>query len=338
MTMAATMVEQAASMLVDRLGDRVRRDVPLAPLTTYRVGGPAALFLEVRSLADLEVVGEVRAATAIPVLVVGRGSNMLVADTGFAGIAVSIASFADGIDIPVPAGAPLGSPVVVTAGGGVPLPVLARRTAAAGVTGFEWAVGVPGSIGGAVRMNAGGHGSDMAAGLVAVDVFDLGSGGGSRTIPAGALGLRFRASSLHPDHVVISAQLRLSVGDRAAAEAEIAEVVRWRREHQPGGQNCGSVFVNPVPGEVAAGALVDGLGLRGLRIGTAWVSEKHANFIQASEGGSAADVRAVMEAVRERVARGTGYRLRSEVRLVGFDDADPLSFDDSGAIHGGATA
>ena len=95
-------------------------------------------------------------------------------------------------------------------------------------------------------------------------------------------------------------------GDRDAAEATIAEIVRWRREHQPGGQNCGSVFVNPVPGEVSAGSLVDGLGLRGFRIGTAWVSQKHANFVQASEGGSAADVRAVIEAVRAARGRGDG--------------------------------
>ena len=99
--------------------------------------------------------------------------------------------------------------------------------------------------------------------------------------------------------------------------------MRWRREHQPGGQNCGSVFVNPVPGEVSAGSLVDGLGLRGFRIGTAWVSEKHANFVQASEGGSAADVRAVIEAVRAQVAEATGFHLRSEVRLVGFGGGAP---------------
>ena len=94
----------------------------------------------------------------------------------------------------------------------------------------------------------------------------------------------------------------MRAGDRADAEAELAEIVRWRRENQPGGQNAGSVFVNPVPGEVSAGMLIDGLGLRGFRIGTAWVSEKHANFIQGSDGGSADDVRAVMEHVRERVA------------------------------------
>ena len=177
-------------------------------------------------------------------------------------------------------------------------------------------------------MNAGGHGSDMAACLVDVDVIDLADGGVRHTLPVEAVGLRFRASSLAPAHVVVAVRLQLHVGDRAAAEAEIAEVVHWRREHQPGGQNCGSVFVNPVPGEVAAGALIDGLGLRGFRIGSAWVSDKHANFVQADEGGRAADVRAVIEAVRSQVAVATGHRLRSEVRLVGFDDTDPLSFDD----------
>jgi UDP-N-acetylmuramate dehydrogenase len=161
-------------------------------------------------------------------------------------------------------------------------------------------------------------------------VFDLGGGidAGVATRAAADLGLRFRASSLAPLLVVLEARLALAYGDRLAAEAEIGEIVRWRREHQPGGQNCGSVFVNPVPGEVTAGALIDELGLRGLRIGSAWVSEKHANFIQAGEGGKASDVRAVIEEVRGRVAAASGYVLRSEVRLVGFDDTDPMSFDD----------
>jgi UDP-N-acetylmuramate dehydrogenase len=326
---AATTLGTAAALLQERLGEHVLRDVPLAPMTTYRVGGSAALFVDVGSADELVAIAEVRAATGLPVLVIGRGSNMLVADAGFAGLAISVAGFASRIELPDTAGLEFGAPVTVTAGGGVSLPVLARQSAAAGLTGFEWAVGVPGSIGGAVRMNAGGHGSDMAASLVDVDVIDLADGGARHTVPAETIGLRFRASSLAPGHVVVAVRLRLHVGDRAAAEAEIAEVVHWRREHQPGGQNCGSVFVNPVPGEVAAGALIDGLGLRGFRIGTACVSEKHANFIQADDAGFAADVRAVMEEVRRRVAIATGYRLRSEVRLVGFDDADPLSFDDA---------
>jgi UDP-N-acetylmuramate dehydrogenase len=309
------------------LGERARRDVPLGPMTTYRVGGSAALFVDAAEVGDLIAVAEARAATGIPVLVVGRGSNMLVADAGFAGIAVSVAQLAGQIDIDTDASR-------VTAGGGVALPVLARRTAAAGLTGFEWAVGVPGSIGGAVRMNAGGHGSDIAAALVDVDVFDIDTCA-RLTLPAEVIGLRFRASSLAPAHVVLSARLQLAPGDRERSEAELAAIVRWRREHQPGGQNCGSVFVNPVPGEgpdaVSAGLLIDSLGLRGTRFGTAWVSEKHANFIQAGEGGSAADVRRAIEQVRARVAEATGYRLRSEVRLVGFDDADPMSFEEHAA-------
>lgn len=318
-------VEAAASLLRERLGDRLQVDAPLAPMTTYRVGGSAALFVDVESLDDLIAVADARAATGATVLVIGRGSNMLVADTGFDGIAITVAGFADHIGLPEAAD----GRCVVVAGGGVALPVLARRTASAGITGFEWAVGVPGSIGGAVRMNAGGHGSDMAACLVDVRVFDIDRPGlGLVTIPADELGLRFRASSLAPSHVVVDARLALAAGDRESAEREISEIVRWRRENQPGGQNCGSVFVNPVPGEITAGGLIDSLGLRGFAIGTAAVSEKHANFVQASEGGSAADVRSVIEAVRAQVAERTGYQLRSEVRLVGFDDSDPLSFDD----------
>jgi UDP-N-acetylmuramate dehydrogenase len=298
-------------------------------MTTYKVGGAASVFVEVASIDDLVAVAEARAATAVDVLVVGRGSNMLIADEGFAGVAVSIAGLADQIEIPPVVDRDDPSAYTVVAGGAVSLPVLARRTAAASLTGFEWAVGVPGSIGGAVRMNAGGHGSDMAACLIDVDVFDLESTRASLIrLAAGELGLRFRASSLAPAHVVISARVGLSAGSRAESEAEIAEIVRWRREHQPGGQNCGSVFVNPVPGEVTAGELIDRLGLRGFRVGTASVSEKHANFVQADEGGRAADVRAVIEAVRARVRAETGYALRSEVRLVGFDDTDPLAFDD----------
>ena len=345
MTIVDDALVTAGTLLAERLGDRVRRDVPLAPMTTYRVGGSAALFVDVEALDDLAAVAEVRRVTGVPVLVVGRGSNMLVADSGFEGVAISIAGLAGGItlpDTPSPPQTPAlaqtprleGAPCSVIAGGGVSMPVLARRTAAAAITGFEWAVGVPGSVGGAVRMNAGGHGSDMAACVADVDVFDLdvfdvaGEASGLTTLNVEQLGLRFRASALAPLAVVVTARLRLAVGEREASEREMAEIVRWRREHQPGGQNCGSVFVNPVPYEVAAGGLIDSLGLRGFRIGTAWVSDKHANFIQASEGGRAADVRAVIEAVRDRVAEATGYQLRSEVRLVGFDDADPMSFDD----------
>ncbi len=322
---------EAGEFLRERLGGAVVADRPLGPLTTYRVGGNARWFVDARSVDDLRAVAEARRRTGVSVLMIGRGSNMLVADDGFDGVAVSVAEFAADIDVPHgTTDLDPGTPVVVTAGGGAALPVVARRTAACGVRGFEWAVGVPGSVGGAVRMNAGGHGSDMAACVTDVGLLDLDDPdrGVFRTAVAD-LGLRFRASSLPPAQIVLDARLALRAGDRAVSEAEISEIVRWRREHQPGGQNCGSVFVNPVPGEVTSGGLIDGLGLRGFRIGTSWVSEKHANFIQADDGGSAADVRAVIETVRQRVADATGYHLRSEVRLVGFDDTDPMSFEET---------
>ena len=304
----AAAVDRAA----DILGTLGERDAPLGPLTTYRVGGPTAVLARVESVADLAVVHHALAASGLPVLVVGRGSNLLVADRGFPGLAVVLGEFALEIEVH-------GSDVV--AGGAVSLPVLARKTVAAGLTGLEWAVGVPGSVGGGVRMNAGGHGSDIASTAVGVRVFDLRSGEDCR-VPAHALGLRFRGSDLDDHQVVMSARFELAPGDREASEATLTEIVRWRREHQPGGQNAGSVFVNPIPGQLSAGELIDSLDLRGLRIGSAEVSPKHANFIQADEGGRADDVRALMAAVRARVLEERGIALRSEIRQIGFDERD----------------
>ncbi len=296
------------------LGSRARHDVPIGPLTTFRAGGAAALVVTIESPDDLGLVGRAVRESGVASFVLGRGSNVLVADEGYDGLVVVLGSFATSITISTASA----TPASVTAGAAVLLPVLARRTAAAGLTGAEWMVGIPGSVGGAVRMNAGGHGSDMAAILAGVRVTDLLSGE-DREVSPDALALRFRGSAVADHQVVTAARFELAAGDRTRSEAEIAEIVRWRREHQPGGQNCGSVFVNPVPYQLSAGEVIDGLGLRGLRIGTAQVSDKHANFIQADEGGSAADVWAVMETVRSRVLAERGIALRSEVRLVGFE-------------------
>jgi len=312
--------DRAVHAAVQILGPLAELDVPLAPMTTYRVGGSAAVFVRPRTCDDLHVIAEAVAVSELPVVVIGRGSNLLVADAGFRGIAISLAVLGSGIEI-------VGT--VVRAGGAVALPVLARRTVAAGLTGFEWAVGVPGSVGGGVRMNAGGHGSDMASCLRCVEMFDL-DRRAAVELPAAALGMRFRGSDLGDRQLIVHATLDLAPGSVEASEAELEEIVRWRREHQPGGQNAGSVFVNPVPGEVTAGELIDRIGLRGFRIGTAHVSEKHANFIQGTDGGSADDVLRVIEEVRRRVADETGYVLRSEVRLIGTGDG----FDEALAGHG----
>jgi UDP-N-acetylmuramate dehydrogenase len=300
--MTGDAVEAAAA----RLGALARRDVSLAPLTTYRVGGPAALFVEARHGRDLTLVAEAVAATGVEVLVVGKGSNLLVADAGFPGLAVLLGeAFADvAVDGPT-----------VRAGAAAFLPRVARASVNAGLTGFEWAVGVPGSIGGAVRMNAGGHGSDMAATLSEVTLVDL-AAGEERVVPAGQLALSYRSSAVAPHQVVTSATLALQPGDAVAGKAAVTEIVAWRRAHQPGGHNAGSVFTNP-PGD-SAGRLIDAAGGKGLRVGTAEVSPKHANFIQADDGGSADDVAALMAEARRLVSASAGVDLHAETRMVGF--------------------
>ena len=312
-------------------GKRARSDVSLAQYTTYRVGGNAALHIHVESIDDLEAISAVLAQVDLPLLVIGRGSNMLIADTGFQGLAITFGSFLEYIDLPdrtIDAGdrgsagsedGVLEVEPIALFGGSVLLPVAARQSVHRGLTGFEWGVGVPGTIGGAVRMNAGGHGSDMASSLVSARIFHL-LRGVEAHVDAVDLGLRFRGSAIADHHVVLSATLNLGwATDTEATENQLSEIVKWRRENQPGGQNAGSVFVNPVPGEVSAGALIDQIGMRGFRIGTAHVSEKHANFIQAEEGGLASDVVQVMAEIRRRVKESTGYDLRSEIRLAGFD-------------------
>jgi UDP-N-acetylmuramate dehydrogenase len=286
----------------------LQRDVALGPLTTYRVGGTASHFAVIETDADLAEVADVVCAEALPVLVVGKGSNLLVADAGFPGVAVVLGDGYARVDI---------EGTLVRAGGATPLPVLARQTARAGLRGLEWAVGVPGSVGGGVRMNAGGHGSDMAASLVRVRVFDLATGD-DWVVQAEHLALAYRHSSIAPSQVVLWAELETMPGDADEANAEISEIVRWRREHQPGGQNAGSVFTNP-PGD-SAGRLVEAAGCKGLRVGTAEVSTKHANFIQADPDGSADDVLALIREVQRRVREDAGVELVPELRLVGFDE------------------
>jgi UDP-N-acetylmuramate dehydrogenase len=165
-------------------------------------------------------------------------------------------------------------------------------------------------------MNAGGHGAEMADNLTTVTTYDLG-GAGMRTRPAGQLALGYRTSNIAASEIVLSAELQLEHGNRETSEAMISEIVRWRRANQPGGQNAGSVFANP-EGD-SAGRLIDASGLKGLRIGSAEVSTKHANFIQADPGGSADDVFALIREVQRRVRENHGIVLRPENVLVGFD-------------------
>ena len=310
--------------LAAELGRRGELMKPLGPLTTYGVGGPAALYVEVEGPGDLEVVRAAlrRAGPGRATFVLGRGSNLLVADAGFDGVVLHLGRGFAGIDLPVrPAGVGPGAPggaerSLVRAGAAVALPVLARRLADVGWSGLSWAVGVPGSVGGAVRMNAGGHGSDMASCLARYSWVDLlGEDGGTDGVARLAYG--YRSSSVAASQLVVAAELRVTPGSVEVEREAAAAIVRWRREHQPGGSNAGSVFANP-EGD-AAGRLVEAAGLKGFRLGTAHVSEKHANFIQADKGGRADDVYALLEHVRAVVAGRCGVTLRTEVRLLGFE-------------------
>ncbi len=311
-------LEPAIDALVGALGEKAQPGAPLGELTTYRVGGSAAVLVTAESVDDLRTIGRVLSADSggeVPILVIGRGSNMLVADSGFAGVAVLLGEGLASVDI---------TGTTVIAGGAAVLPVVARRTVAAGLTGFEWAVGVPGSIGGAVRMNAGGHGSDMAASVTGVRVIDLRTGE-DEAMQVAALEFGYRSSALRSHQVVVDCTLELGLGSIGAGEIALGDIVRWRREHQPGGANAGSVFTNP-PGE-SAGRLIDEAGLKGYRLGSAEISTKHANFIQSDPDGSADDIALLMAEIRRRVVESAGVDLHAETHLVGFD---PLVAADAG--------
>ncbi len=296
--------------LVEVGGARVREHAPLGTRTTYRVGGTARVLVTLARRRDLVELGPHLADLELDLVAVGNGSNLLVADGEVAVCAVVLEGEFAGLDWRDEAGA-----VLVELGAGLDLPVAARRLARAGVTGFEWAVGVPGTVGGAVAMNAGGHGSDTAASLVSATLWREGA---TLTRDAASLGLGYRHSALGAGELVLGATLRLGRGDPAVAEEEVRAVVRWRREHQPGGANAGSVFRNP-PGDHAA-RLIETAGLKGWRRGSARVSEKHANFIQADEGGRAEDVYGLIVEVRARVLEATGVALVCENRFLGFGD------------------
>ncbi len=309
-----------AAALEAQLPGAVARAKRVAELTTYRVGGPIAVCVTATDEDDLLAIAAVIADDPVPVLVVGRGSNLLVADRGFDGLGIVLGAGFETLGVD-PDGA------VVTAGAAVSLPVLARRAAAQGVGGLEFFVGIPGSVGGAVRMNAGGHGRETADVLRRAWAVDLlaGAGAAVEERTAAALDFGYRQSGIGTATVVTRADFDGRSDEVGACEARIAEIVRWRREHQPGGSNAGSVFTNP-PGD-SAGRLIDAVGLKGLRVGGAVVSPKHANFFQAEDGATADDVARLVETVRARVADATGVDLVPELQMIGFD-GEPVTVPD----------
>ncbi len=293
----------------------VQVDVPLAPMTTYKLGGPAAWYVEVGDEAHLsEVLQSV--SDDVEMLILGRGSNLLISDRGFPGLVIRL--LGEFLDVTVDGAG------FVHAGGAASMPRVARSAADAGRCGLEFMVGIPGTVGGGVRMNAGGHGSEISQWLVDAAIIDRASG--TRVEKrVEDLGLSYRHSNLGLGDIVVATRFRTDPCGSLESEEQIREITRWRKEHQPGGTfNAGSVFKNPV-GD-AAGRLIDRAGLKGFRRGGVAVSEMHANFLVADEHATAQDVWDLIWAVRRRVAESEGVWLTPEIRFAG-------SFERSGDEH-----
>jgi UDP-N-acetylmuramate dehydrogenase len=294
------------TLLADGL---VIADAPLGPLTTYKAGGPARFLATIDSLADLERVMATGLAESMEVLVLGRGSNLVVADSGFHGLVIRLGG--EFLDIEVDG-------TLVTGGGAAPLPRLARAAVDHGVLGLEFFVGVPGSVGGAVRQNAGCFGVETTDRLISAQVIDIRTGDRRTTTPED-LELAYRHSNLKTTDLVLGATFQGERGDSDQGRDLMREVTRWRRDNQPGGTlNAGSVFKNP--SAMPAGRLIDELGLKGARIGGVSVSTKHANFFVAGPDATSDDIRRLVEHIKDTVFERSGTMLEPEIQFVGFEE------------------
>ena len=295
----------------------IRPNVDLAPLTTYKLGGPAEWLADAENETDLREILE--SAPDLDVVVLGRGSNLVVADSGYPGLVIRLTG--EFLDATI-----LEDDRSVLAGGGMPLPKLARFAVGEDRGGLEFYIGIPGSVGGAVRMNAGGHGSDTAAWLIEATILDRGSMTSTTRTPE-TLDFSYRHSNLGDDDLVVSARFRTIDQPKATGDEILRNITRWRKQHQPGGTlNAGSVFKNP-PGD-AAGRVIDSLGLKGYRRGGVAVSPVHANFFVSDREATAQDVWDLVWAVRRSVGEATGTWLEPELRFLGEfaptgDEASP---------------
>ena len=289
----------------------VATDEPLARHTTYRIGGPADLFVTVRQRTDLRLALALAAEHRTPHTLLGGGSNVLVSDAGMRGLVICNRCAA--VEVRQEAQGSAGAQV--WAESGVILGALARQMAGLGLGGLFWAEGIPGALGGALVGNAGAFGGSMSDLVVSVEV--LTGAGVAEMLPADTLGFAYRSSWLKGDRalVVTAATLQLTRCDPAEEVCRMRECAERRRERQPVGPSAGSVFKNPA-GD-SAGRLIDAAGLKGARIGGALVSPKHANFILNARGATAADVRALIDQVRETVLRRCNVALELEIELMG---------------------
>jgi UDP-N-acetylenolpyruvoylglucosamine reductase len=294
----------------------VQPDHPLARLTTIRTGGRGDFYARPDSAESLAKVLRWASGEGIEVGVVGSGSNLLIADDGFRGLVLKLDGFLAMIE-------QQGERLVC--GGGARLPQAAAFAARAGLSGLEFGVNIPGTVGGAVKMNANAYGGDLARVLEWVDVTT--SAGTDRRAP-GELGFRYRTSNLEPGEIVARASFALSPAPPDSVKATLAEMRSARRAAQPSGiKTFGSTFKNPDHPRAdgrSAGVLLDVAGCRGLTVGGARFSEKHANFVENMGDATTADVIALMGEGRRRVRERFGIDLEPEVQFLGVVDTTPL--------------
>jgi len=287
----------------------IEQNYSLARLTTVRTGGAADWFARPREAAGLGELLAWAADEGLAVGVVGSGSNLLVADEGFRGLALKLDGDLAGVDH---------DGEQLLCGGGARLPSAATKAAAWGLSGLEFGVNIPGTVGGAVKMNANAYGGQLAKVLEWVDVC---AAAGIERRDAAALGFAYRSSNLGSDEVVAAASFRLERGDPTAIKATMAAMRERRHEAQPSGiKTFGSTFKNPEDDRAAgrtAGQLLEAAGCRGLRVGGARFSAKHANFVENAGEATTADVLELMAAGRRRVHDSFGVELEPEVQLLG---------------------
>jgi UDP-N-acetylmuramate dehydrogenase len=310
-----------AEALAKTVRGEVKREAPLARYSTYRIGGPATVFLPT-SAEDL-VLG-LRAANraGIPVFPLGLGSNVLLPDDGVSALVIRLGKGLDAVRSEAERW---------WLGAGLPAPLAARKTAAQGWAGLHLMVGVPGSVGGGVYMNAGCHGGQWSDVVVAVAVSDL--TGEARVVPAEEIPFTYRHSGLER-LIVLEAEVRLRPGDSEELETEVQRLFAWRQEGTPFNQPCcGSVFKNPespVPAGWSrpwtAGSLLEAAGLKGKRAGAAEISAMHANYFVNTGGASANEVLELIRMARQQVHDAFGVTLETEVKVIG-NNGEYLSVD-----------
>ena len=290
-------------------GERVRFEEPLSRHTSFRIGGPAEVWVDVADAEEIRRVQAIAAAADLPLFVLGGGTNILVSDRGVRGIVVHL-------------GRPLacldwranGSGLHVRAGAALALKRLVTEAIARDLTGLEFAEGIPGTVGGGLLMNAGAFGGEMSNVVEYVDGVD--AYGEPQRFPRSALRFGYRRFDLPPGFIVTLLEFLLHPGDPAAIHAKRNDAKRRRAAHQPlGYPNAGSIFKNP-PGDYA-GRLIEAAGMKGQRHGGAMISEQHANFIVNVGGATAADVQALMIEAARRIWEAAGVRLEPEIKLVG---------------------